>query len=1124
MRVFGSADHASEVSGKNARRSRVDLKRISYILISASILIALYLSSLYNFLLFHSLAELFSIVIAGAIFVLAWNFRRFYKDSFLFFIGTAFLFTGVIDLLHTLAYRGMGIFQEYDANLPTQLWIAARYLQSFSLLISPLFIGRKMKTALIQAGFLLATSLLLLSIFAWNIFPTGYIEGSGLTPFKLISEYVIILGLITAGVLLIRSRHLIDRKVLRLLLLSVGFTVAAELAFTLYSNVYGISNLVGHYFKIFAFFLIYKAVIENETGVIYGDMSQLKETEKALRASQAVLRQNELEAQRSLAELSSIYEHSPVGLCFLDANLRYQAINDTLAKANRLPAAEHKGKSYREVLPKDIADQLEPMLRQALASGEPVLDQDVLIPPAEPSRLPDYWQVSFHPILTKEGDVLGISCVMQDVTERKRAEEKLRTSEETLKRFVEYAPTAIAMFDREMRYIAVSRRYFADYHIPQQNIAGISHYALFPEISGEWKEIHQRCLAGAVEKNDEELFYRADGTVDWVRWEIHPWYDTLGEIGGIILFSEVITERKRAEDELNASRMHLQESERQLRTLGNHLPDGAIFRYIDARDGASHFEYISAGIENFTGVPADQALANAEALFETITDEPIWPEPEEIDTTGQFTTFEEEIRVRNRQTGEVRWALLRAVPSRRSDDSTVWDGILIDITRRKQAEARLQHQNAIMAGINRIFQEGLVCQDEEGLAEICLKVAEEITGSTAGFIGKLNKLTDRLNSIVVSEIAQYQCEMIHLKENESLGSSSYLTLDLEVHGLYGRALREPGGFFTNNPAADPDHIGTPPGHLHLESFLGVPLVQGDEVIGMVGLANREGGYRPEDLSAALALAPAIVQALMSKRSEVQLAQANAALQDYSERLIRSNQELEQFAFVASHDLQEPLRKIKLFGNRVKEQINGAPSGGVTNDPSDYLNRMQNAAERMQLMIDGLLELSRVSTRGRKFEPVQLTQVVEEVIYDLEARIYASGGQVILEELPSIEADGLQIRRLFQNLIQNALKFHRPDVSPVIRVSGNIVRTRNRAKTSSYVTIEVQDNGIGFDQQYAERIFQPFQRLHGRSEYEGTGLGLSICQKIVERHQGKIEVRSTAGAGTTFTIILPIRQS
>lgn len=310
----------------------------------------------------------------------------------------------------------------------------------------------------------------------------------------------------------------------------------------------------------------------------------------------------------------------------------------------------------------------------------------------------------------------------------------------------------------------------------------------------------------------------------------------------------------------------------------------------------------------------------------------------------------------------------------------------------------------------------------------------------------------------------------------------------------------------------------------MKSFLGVPLVQGEEVIGMVGLANREGGYRPEDLSAALALAPAIVQALMNKRNEIQVVQANAALQDYSEKLKRSNQELEQFAFVASHDLQEPLRKIKLFGNRVKEQITKAPQGGGANDPTDYLNRMQNAAERMQLMIDGLLELSRVSTRGRKFEPVQLTKVVEEVIYDLEARIYASGGQVILEELPTVEADGLQMRRLFLNLIQNALKFHRPDVPPVIRVSGSIVRTRNRDKTSSYVTIEVQDNGIGFDQQYAERIFQPFQRLHGRSEYEGTGLGLSICQKIVERHQGKIEVRSKAGKGTTFTIILPIRQS
>jgi light-regulated signal transduction histidine kinase (bacteriophytochrome) len=238
-------------------------------------------------------------------------------------------------------------------------------------------------------------------------------------------------------------------------------------------------------------------------------------------------------------------------------------------------------------------------------------------------------------------------------------------------------------------------------------------------------------------------------------------------------------------------------------------------------------------------------------------------------------------------------------------------------------------------------------------------------------------------------------------------------------------------------------------------------------------------------------------------------------------LERSNRELEQFAYVASHDLLEPLRKIQTFGDRIKTKHERQ----LGDEGRDYLARMLNAAERMQSLINDLLMLSRVSTVAQQFVAVDLTRVAREVIYDLEASIEATFGRVEVADMITLEADALQMRQLFQNLIGNALKFHRPGVPPVIKVYGGFFRLRRptgRLAPEGYYRIVVEDNGIGFDLKHAERIFQLFQRLHGRNSYEGTGIGLSICQRIAERHGGKISAQSAPGQGATFTVTLPLR--
>ena len=235
--------------------------------------------------------------------------------------------------------------------------------------------------------------------------------------------------------------------------------------------------------------------------------------------------------------------------------------------------------------------------------------------------------------------------------------------------------------------------------------------------------------------------------------------------------------------------------------------------------------------------------------------------------------------------------------------------------------------------------------------------------------------------------------------------------------------------------------------------------------------------------------------------------------DYQRELQRSNEALDEFASVASHDLQEPLRKIVSFGERLSTTAGPALDGNAR----QYLDRMLGAATRMRTLINDLLSYSQVTTRVQPFVPTDLTAVAREVLVDLEAAVADAGGQVEVGQLPVIDADALQMRQLLQNLIGNALKYRRKDEPPMIRLD-------SPPPVDEFCAISVADNGIGFSQEHAEKIFRMFERLHGRGQYGGSGIGLAICRKIVERHHGTIGATSTPGQGATFTVRLPVTQA
>jgi signal transduction histidine kinase len=313
-----------------------------------------------------------------------------------------------------------------------------------------------------------------------------------------------------------------------------------------------------------------------------------------------------------------------------------------------------------------------------------------------------------------------------------------------------------------------------------------------------------------------------------------------------------------------------------------------------------------------------------------------------------------------------------------------------------------------------------------------------------------------------------------------------------------------------------------------ETALATTAASGVMALAMVAIAYwltvRDRRAREESAQALRAARDHLEQRVADRTVELQAEvlerrRAEDDLRVFSRRLEESNRELEQFATIASHDLQEPLRKIQAFGDRLQKDCGPALDGPGT----EFLGRILNSAGRMRTLIDDLLTFSRVGRKGRPFVPVDLALAAREVVSDLEGRVRQAGGRVEIGPLPTIEADPTQVRQLFQNLIGNALKFRKPDEPPVVHVDARLDPGAD-GPGPGVCALTVRDNGIGFDQEYADRIFQMFQRLHGRGQYEGNGIGLAICRRIVERHNGQITATSTPGAGATFVVTLPVEQS
>jgi PAS domain S-box-containing protein len=423
-----------------------------------------------------------------------------------------------------------------------------------------------------------------------------------------------------------------------------------------------------------------------------------------------------------------------------------------------------------------------------------------------------------------------------------------------------------------------------------------------------------------------------------------------------------------------------------------------------------------------------------------------------------------------------------------------------EITERKQKEEKIKSQNILLEGINWIVREALTVETEEELSSQCLAIAEELTGSRFGFIDELNE-AGTMNSLTLSDPGWEVCKMPHT-------DAAILLKNIPVRGIYADAIKKGISLIVNDPASHPDRVGLPEGHPPITVFLGVPLKQGEKVIGLIGLANKESGYNADDQQAIEMLSVAFVEALNRIRSEHLIKNLNKELQQSIEEVTHANKELEAFSYSVSHDLRAPLRAIDGFAEILMREY-----GTKLDDEGKRIcSIITGNSKKMGQLIDELLSLSRLGRAEMHFSPIDMNDLANAVYDELTTPEMRQRINFHFDDLKKTSGDSILIRQVWMNLISNAVKFTSHNEQPVISIT--------RREEEEQTVFCVKDNGAGFNMQYAGKLFGVFQRLHSDRAFEGTGVGLAIVQRIVHRHGGKVWAEGEVDKGATFCFSLP----
>ncbi|MBX9584488.1 MAG: PAS domain S-box protein, partial [Gemmataceae bacterium] len=722
-----------------------------------------------------------------------------------------------------------------------------------------------------------------------------------------------------------------------------------------------------------------------------------------------------------------------------------------------------------------------------------------------------------NPLRDAAGRILFWFGTNTDISEQKRAEADLerRVSERTadlnrerefLRAVLENIEDAVVACDAGGRLTLFNRATLTLHGLPPEPIPSdewAAHYRLLaadgitPLAPAEVPLY--RALGGEHVRNAEMVVVPAGGGPGRALLASgQPILDDAGRKLGAVVSMHDVTDRLAAEAaraeviRQQAARVEVARSEARFRTLTEAVP-----HVVWNADPAGRVTYFNTRWREYTGVTVEAAAADGwlAAVHPADRDRvaAAWRETVGTAAAGPADRFTQELRLRRAGTDEYRWFLTVAVPLRRPGGAVdQWIGSMADIDDQRRLADQLG-------------------QAAERFRQLTEAVPQMVwTADPAGTVTYFNRRWTEYTGLALTDMTGDRAAgLIHPDDAAGLDA----TWKAAVAGTDGRYAHE----FRLRRQADGEYRWM----LSNALALGDPAGRAAEWVGTL-----------TDIDDQKRQAETLDRLVRERTAELQA--ANAALRDQIEErrraeeqveavareLRRSNRELEQFAYVASHDLQEPLRKIQAFGDLLGNKY----AAELPDQGREYVGKMQGSAGRMSRLIDDLLTYSRVTTHAKPFARVDLNVILAEVVDDLEVRIEKSGGTVDAGPLPAIDADPTQMRQVFQNLLGNALKFAHPGRPPVVTVRGELPADAGaNGHPGGVCRITVSDNGIGFEDRFRDRIFQVFQRLHGRDEYDGTGVGLAVCKKIVERHGGTITANGRPGEGATFVITLPAHQ-
>lgn len=694
-----------------------------------------------------------------------------------------------------------------------------------------------------------------------------------------------------------------------------------------------------------------------------------------------------------------------------------------------------------------------------------------------------YFDFTYKPLFDDAGNVFAIMHMAVDVTQRVLAAKALESSEANLRAVISSAPAAIGLFVGRDLIVQMPNQAFIDIVGKGPDITGKPLREVMPELDSQpFLQILDDVFTSG------KMFQSFGSQVNIVQHGVMshnfynitytPLFDAEGQVYAILDIAIDVTEKVLEQQQVEKSQL-------ELLALFEESPVGIAI--LSAGDlmftmaNPFYGELVGRKPEEILGKKLLDALPEIEGQgFDLLLHQV-------VETGIPFIKKEVSVNLWRNNKLETIYVDLSYLP-RKAPDHSIY-GILVvatDVTQQVISRSAIEQAESDLRGAIELAELGTWRLDAQTQSMLCSQRLLEWLGHDTGapllFEDFLESVAPAMRYALRSQISNALTAGIDAKIQTEFSTDPSRMRQVRTLAMQGIVhATEPGVYFVTGTVQDITSQREYQASLER-------LVQ----------------LRTEELEAA---------------SE-EMAATNEELTEANEQLMRSNDSLQQFSYVASHDLQEPLRKIQAFGDLLETRY-----GANLGEGGSYLKRMQASARRMTFLIEDLLSFSRVSYKEITKQPVSLNKVIELVLTDLELAIRDANATVTTESLPMIEGDQSQLVQLFTNLVSNAIKFRRPDVSPVVTISCEVGQldagTRGRSNPLEIVRISVSDNGIGFDPTYIDRIFQVFQRLHGRSEFPGTGIGLAICEKVVTNHGGSITATSTPGVGSTFSVSLPL---